>query len=338
MARDHTSKLGRVSSWALASALCATTSLGGAQYGQPLGVPSSDVMGRGPNPAAGVDEKLLEARSVLDRGRARRAEIDGLLAGIGPRKAELRQRLLRDARSLYRVSRGGLLPLAGGIDALLGHASRVGRLERLVESEAREYASLDKQKLSLRKEASEWDLRMAQAERDAATLEQARVGLAQQQATQAMFDSAFKVAPAAAANEPIQYGLSVVGGMPHERFGDQRGNLALPVSGPASIQEARRAESDGPGLEFSSSHGAAVRAAAAGRVAFAERYGSYGQIVILDHGERYYTVYGGLSHIEVQVGDDVSKSARLGAAGAEPVYFEVRRGTKTQEPRSWLGL
>jgi murein DD-endopeptidase MepM/ murein hydrolase activator NlpD len=326
MARDLPTKLTRMSGWALASALCATSSL--AQYGQPLGVPA----------ATGVDEKLLEARSVLDRGRVRRTEIDEILAGLAPHKAELRQRLLKDARSLYRVSRGGLLPLAGGLDALLGHASRVGRLERLVEGEARELASLDKQKVALRREASEWDLRLSQAEREAATLEQARVGLAQQQASQALFDGAFKIAAATPANEPMAYGLSVVGGMPHERFADQRGNLALPVSGPASIQEARRAESDGPGLEFSSSHGAAVRAAAAGRVAFAERYGSYGQIVIVDHGERYYTVYGGLSHIEVQVGDDVSKSARLGAAGAEPVYFEVRRGTKTQEPRGWLGL
>jgi septal ring factor EnvC (AmiA/AmiB activator) len=314
--------------WALASALCASSSLGGAQWGQPLGVPG----------AAGLDEKLLEARSVLERGRARRAEIDQILAGISPRKAELRQRLVRDARSLYRVSRGGLLPVAGGIEALLGHASRVGRLERLVESEARELSSLDKQKSELRREAADWDVRMAQAERDAGTLEQARVGLAQQQATQALFDGAFKIAEAAPAGERINYGLSVVGGMPHERFADQRGNLALPVSGPASIQEARRAESDGPGLEFSSSRGAAVRAAAAGRVAFAERYGSYGQIVILDHGDRFYTVYGGLGGVDVQVGDDVSKSARLGSAAAEPVYFEVRRGTKTQEARGWLGL
>src|SRR5688500_3119249 len=117
MARVLPSKLQRVSGWALATALCASSSLGGAQWGQPLEVPG----------ASGVDEKLLEARSVLDRGRARRAEIDDLLAGIAPRKVELRQRLLRDARSLYRVSRGGLLPIAGGLDALLGHASRVGR-------------------------------------------------------------------------------------------------------------------------------------------------------------------------------------------------------------------
>lgn len=92
------------------------------------------------------------------------------------------------------------------------------------------------------------------------------------------------------------------------------------------------------GLELASKPGSAVRAAAAGRVAFAERYGSYGQLVILDHGERYYTVYGGVGSVDVQVGDDLSKSARIGAAGGDPLYFEVRRGTKTQDARSWLGL
>jgi hypothetical protein len=40
----------------------------------------------------------------------------------------------------------------------------------------------------------------------------------------------------------------------------------------------------------------------------------------------------------VQVGDELSKSARIGSAGADPVYFEVRHGTKTQEARGWLGL
>jgi septal ring factor EnvC (AmiA/AmiB activator) len=126
--------------------------------------------------------------------------------------------------------------------------------------------------------------------------------------------------------------------MARERFVEQRGSLALPVSGPSSIQEANRAESGGPGLEFAASRGAAIRAVAAGRVAFSDRYGSYGQLVIIDHGDRYYTVYGGFGTVDVQVGDEVSKSARLGTAGAEPVYFEVRRGTKTESARPWLGL
>jgi septal ring factor EnvC (AmiA/AmiB activator) len=77
---------------------------------------------------------------------------------------------------------------------------------------------------------------------------------------------------------------------------------------------------------------------AAGRVAFADSYGSYGRLVILDHGDRYYTAYGGFAAIDVQVGDEVSKSARLGTADASAVYFEVRKGTKTEDARAWLGL
>ncbi len=312
----------RSSSWALGLSLCATSSLAIAQYG-----------------GTGVDQKLVEARALVQRGNARKVEIAEQLARIEPRKAELRERVVRDGRSLYRVSRGGLLPMAGGVDALLGHASRVGRLERIVAAEARELAGLDRKKLALRKEESEWTLRLAQAEQEVATLSQARIGLAQQAATQDMFDQAFTgAAPARAPSDRPSYGLSIVGGMVNERFTAQRGNLALPVSGPSSIQDAQRAESDGPGLEFACTHGAAVRAAAAGRVAFAERYGSYGQIIILDHGDRFYTVYGGLARAEVQVGDELSKSARIGSAGVDPVYFEVRHGTKTQEPRSWLGL
>jgi len=286
-----------------------------------------------------VDERLLETRANVDRGHARRAAIDAELAAIGPKRGTLKEQVARHGRSLYRVSRGGMLPLAGGLDAMLGHASRVERLTRVVHGELTALQSLEHKSVALRREAMELDSRLGSAEREVRALEQARVGLAQQQMAQQLFDSAFVAGrPRESDDGRVSYGLSVVGGSAVEKFADQRGNLALPVSGPSSIQDANRAESDGPGLEFASGVGAAVRAAAAGRVAFADRYGSYGQIVILDHGDRYYTVYGGLARIEVQAGDDLSKSARVGSAGAEPVYFEVRRGTRTQDARLWLGL
>jgi len=64
--------------------------------------------------------------------------------------------------------------------------------------------------------------------------------------------------------------------------------------------------------------------------------------VILDHGDGYYTVYGGLGAVEVRVGDDLSRSARIGSIGTDfsppALFFEVRKGTRTLEPRSWLGL
>jgi septal ring factor EnvC (AmiA/AmiB activator) len=199
--------------------------------------------------------------------------------------------------------------------------------------------ALDREGVALRKEALDLDASMETRERDVRALEQARVGLAQQQAAQQMFESAFATpGPSPSMGSRINYGLSIIGGSSAASFADQRGSLALPVSGPNRIADASRAESDGPGLELAAHSGAAVRAAASGRVAFADRYGSYGQLVILEHGDRYYTVYGGLSHIEVSVGDDLSKSARLGVAGVDPVYFEVRRGTRTQDARTWLGL
>ena len=62
-----------------------------------------------------------------------------------------------------------------------------------------------------------------------------------------------------------------------------------------------------------------------------------GKLAILDPGDRYTrcTGFGPSSRCS---GDDLSKSARLGSAGSEAVYFEVRRGTKTQDARLWLGL
>jgi septal ring factor EnvC (AmiA/AmiB activator) len=233
-----------------------------------------------------------------------------------------------------------MLPVAGGIGALLGHASRVSRLERLVERDLESVQTLRAQGQQLRGEVGSLQAQIEAGERSLAALSSARVGAARERALQTGLEAALQSLPAPqAVPSRAQYGLSVVDGdFAGERFTEQRGNLALPISGPTRIEEATRAESDGPGLEFVGSEGAAVRAAAGGRVAFAESYGSYGKLVIVEHGERYYSVYGGLSRFEVQVGDGVSKSARLGSLGAAPLYFEVRRGTKSQDARAWLGL
>jgi septal ring factor EnvC (AmiA/AmiB activator) len=79
-----------------------------------------------------------------------------------------------------------------------------------------------------------------------------------------------------------------------------------------------------------------------GRVAFADRYGAYGRIVILDHGAHYYTVSGTLGGVDVRVGDEVSAGERIGSVGDDGhgplLYFEIRHGSQTVAPQSWLGL
>jgi septal ring factor EnvC (AmiA/AmiB activator) len=286
-----------------------------------------------------VEAQLAASQRTLEQNRTRKAETLAVLAGFGTNVQVARERLQRDARALYRVSRGGMLPLAGGMAALLGHASRVGRLSHLVEHDLAILSGLSKRQLALQREATALDGQIAATERELSSLALARAAALRERSVHTSFEAAFeRPARARIASSRVQYGLSVVGGAIAERFSEQRGTLALPISGPHGIEDATRAESEGPGLEFGAAPGATVRAAAAGRVAFSDNYGSYGKLVIIDHGDRYYTVYGGLAQFDVQVGDDLSKSARVGSTGSAPLYFEVRRGTKTQDARAWLGL
>jgi septal ring factor EnvC (AmiA/AmiB activator) len=286
-----------------------------------------------------VEGQLGSEQQRLEQARARQHDVSTQLGAVAPERERVELRLRQNARTLYRVSRGGMLPMAGGMAALLGHASRVSRLERLVQKDLQAAAGLETQARTLRSELSGLDGQIQAAEQKLSTLRAARVEVLHEHTVQTSFEAALSTAPVQRLPSRAQYGLSVISGETRlERFTEQRGNLALPVSGPTSIQDATRAESDGPGLEFSGTAGAAVRAAAAGRVAFAESYGSYGKLVIVEHGERYYSAYGGLARLDVQVGDDISKSARLGSVGTQAVYFEVRRGTKTQDARAWLGL
>ena len=122
-------------------------------------------------------------------------------------------------------------------------------------------------------------------------------------------------------------------------FSSQRGQLPFPVVGRAEIRPVTRANVGGPGLELRVASGASVRAIHAGRVAFAAEYPDYGQTVIVDHGEGYFSVSAGLGGVRVHPGDVVARGAALGTVGASGVlYLELRRGASLVEPRAWFGL
>jgi len=217
--------------------------------------------------------------------------------------------------------------------------ARVERFKYGIRKHIAELRELDRQSGLLRERAAALS----------ASLEQTRSHLteARRQSLLALRELTAKTVDARSPNRERAdpsgpYGLRVLDAKPESAFARERGNLAPPVSGEFSLRDARREESEGPGLEFLVRPGTAVRSCAAGRVAFSDLYGSYGRLVILDHGDNYYTVYGNLANVEVRVGDDLSKGARIGTVGSgrpdTALFFEVRRGTKALAPRSWLGL
>jgi septal ring factor EnvC (AmiA/AmiB activator) len=126
-----------------------------------------------------------------------------------------------------------------------------------------------------------------------------------------------------------------------------RGILAPPVEAPVvarfgKVQDEFGTEIFRKGIEFGARAGDPVLGVADGVVRFAGWFRGYGKIVIVDHGDAYFTVCGHLEEIAVSVGDAVIRGARIGTAGATGslagprLYFEIRRGSEALDPKDWL--
>lgn len=288
---------------------------------------------------AELDRALSSTRESLAEKRMRSEALRSELAELPQNRHELEQILARDVHALYRLRRGGLLPLSGGLDALVGHASRVAHLERMATRTLHKLEQTDKRLAALAKESVELERALSEGERKLQEIESKKVSLAAEAAVAkaAAEQEALMNVRAASVEPRVSYGLTLVGGE-QPSFSAQRGLLAMPVSGAANITPAEP-EQDGrrKGLAFEARPGTSVRAAAAGRVASVEPQGD-GVTIVLDHGQRYQTVYSGLASSDIEPGDAVSKSARLGSAGSATVRFEVRRNGRNQDARSYLGL
>jgi murein DD-endopeptidase MepM/ murein hydrolase activator NlpD len=97
------------------------------------------------------------------------------------------------------------------------------------------------------------------------------------------------------------------------------------------------------GLDIAAGHGSPVHASRGGRVTYAGPLGSYGRLVVVDHGDGYSTRYAHLSRTLVRRGDRVKQGVRIGLAGATGyttgphLHFEVWRDGKAVNPIAVLG-
>lgn len=291
-----------------------------------------------------VEGKIAENLARVEHAQTRQAQIDTEISGLANQREEAEGRLHERARALYRVRRAGMLPVAGGFDALMAHLARVQRLSRMVKDDLQNMEHLEARGLALRSEKEELAEALQEAYVALQALEAKKEQIEESRRSASLYEQTFRGEPRVApVEEPMSYGrIRVSGDMDDlgEGFADMRGQLALPVQGSMRIGESSR--EGAPGLEFYGRPGGPVRAAADGKVAFARPYGAYGLMVILDHGGSFYTVYGGLGSTDVQVGDWVGMSTRIGTldtAGPDAIlFFEIRRGTRPLDARSWLGL
>ncbi len=150
-------------------------------------------------------------------------------------------------------------------------------------------------------------------------------------------DTPKQSASVAAPKQPIAKRLS--GG-----FSRQKGRLSLPLTSPVSARFGDRRADSGlkwEGLLFNSRDGEPVHAIFPGQVVFSDWFRGYGQLMVVDHGDGYMSLYGHNRELDVAVGELVAAGqviARASAAGNPPVpgvYFEIRHNGAPDDPLKW---
>ncbi|MCJ7496730.1 MAG: peptidoglycan DD-metalloendopeptidase family protein [candidate division Zixibacteria bacterium] len=123
-----------------------------------------------------------------------------------------------------------------------------------------------------------------------------------------------------------------------------KGRLPWPVTGKVALGFGEQKESRfntklfNPGIDISPSSDLEVKAVADGRVVYSSWLRGYGNFIILQHDDGYYTVYANLKEILVGVGEDVGRAqtiARLNGS-ENNFHFEIRKGKEQLDPLEWL--
>jgi len=138
------------------------------------------------------------------------------------------------------------------------------------------------------------------------------------------------------------------GDTPSVGFGELRGRLPWPTDGRVisafgpQVHPRFGTKTFRNGVDIEAAGGTDVAAVYAGHVVYTGWFKGYGNLIILDHGNEYYTLYAHVAEILVKEGDDVRQAQRIGTVGdtgslAGPrLYFEVRYQGKPQDPEHWL--
>lgn len=281
---------------------------------------------------------------------ATRKHLDEL--AIESRHAE--QRTIARGRAYAKLARAGLLPVGGGLEAVVDHAAKLERLRMALERDLKLERKLVARRKELSKQLVDIQSRRAPLEAQARAMAMSRAALLAQRDRSLAYLRAFGggdhttvygADPAVAAlstPEPAaEAAASTSSDLPATGFAALKGKLPFPIPGRVEVKSAKRS-SGGPGVELLAPAGTEVRSMFKGRVAFADQYTDYGRTVILDHGDRFYTVSANLGSIEVAVGDELAAGARIGtvgtAKGGARVFVEIKRGTTILEPSEWFGL
>lgn len=131
-------------------------------------------------------------------------------------------------------------------------------------------------------------------------------------------------------------------------IGSQRGQLALPVRGEIISRFGKHKHPEfnswtvSNGISIAAPSGTDIHSIADGKVIFANYFKGYGNMLIVDHGEGYFSLYAHASRIFKKEGASVSKNEAVASVGdvdsphGSMLYFEIRYQGKPTDPGQWF--
>ncbi|HEV8343094.1 MAG TPA: peptidoglycan DD-metalloendopeptidase family protein [Candidatus Binatia bacterium] len=307
----------------------------------------------------GINSKMDFLSTELQK---KEQEIKKLSLSLEKRKSLLKKRAL----ALYKWQRGGspfiLLESSSVSDLirqrhhlqlvldydqrLIGSLSEeAGRQETLKAELAQKRRDIDQQrgalvgvKESIRVEREKKKEILASLRREKEARTQALKDLEQAaQRLQKMMDEISRKALVKGREPPGGVGLEAM-----------RGKLDYPVRGAlmAAFGKVKHPEFSAElfrkGIDIEAPYGEQIRAVEGGRVIFADRFPGYGKMMVVDHGDRYYTVYAHLSELLKKNGETVRKGEPIALVGDSDslagarLYFEIRKDGKPLDPVPWF--
>ena len=279
--------------------------------------------------------RLDKAASRLDAGERQAKQQFEDLQRDG---RNTRARLIARGHAYVRWTRAGLLPLSGGFEQFLLRASRLERLHQSLTHDIKHEAQVEQSIVALGKRIETLSHDRGTIELRRASAHKAEVAEDDAEERALAFERAFASAPKDGHSTVYGANLPLSADQNAADFRKLKGHMAFPVAGRAEIVHARRRGGGGPGLEMRVSRGSAVQSVFGGRVAFADQYADFGNTVIVDHGNNYFTVNAGLASMRVKLGEEIISGATLGTVGDTGLYFEIRRSGDTVDPAPWFGL
>lgn len=131
-------------------------------------------------------------------------------------------------------------------------------------------------------------------------------------------------------------------------FSAQKGRLSPPATGTVTTQFGRNTQGKfgittfASGIDIRTRPGAEIKAVYDGTVVHAGVLRGYGNLLIIDHGQQYYSLVSRAAEFFKQEGDSVVKGEIIGVMSneegllGEGLHFEIRRGTQPENPLLWL--